>query len=290
MTLDPSRTDLPVGAVPLHNACRQASKRVAASRPDCIVILTPHGLALSGSAAILLNPTASGNAEWNGYWKNYNVDVRLSGGSGALVESMQKQGMKVEGLTAFSKTSAPLRWGEVVPIHFLLECNPDVEFIVISPPSPGGSSSNDRSKTSKARIPVNLEYGRHLISHLHFLPKRVSVIVSGDLSHAHPLPPGPTNPIYLPDSRWDMPTNAEAARAFDGAVAEWVETGKGAALLQDAADIVEEAMSCGFDGMVWLQGGIEWLKAQGVEMKGTVLEIVSPTYFGMMVASFEGKE
>ncbi|KAJ3024437.1 UNVERIFIED_CONTAM: hypothetical protein HDU68_008169 [Siphonaria sp. JEL0065] len=271
MVLDPTKEGLPEGASALHKACQAAADQVASTKPTTIILITPHSLSLSHSTAIILGPEAKGNAEWNENWSNFEATVNISGYSTALIENMRSNGLAVEGLTAFSRLPCPLRWGEVVPIHFLHQTLPDLHYIIISPAR--GQS-----------ISTNLKLGSALFKFLHsFQTERFAVVVSGDLSHAHSTTE--QDPIYLPDPRWNMPTDDAIASQFDQLIADWVTGGDRNTLLKNSAEIKAKAMSCGFDGFVWLQGGFESLRT--VRFKGRVLTNTSPTYFGMLVGVFD---
>ena len=49
MVLDPSLPNLPEGASYLHDACQECAKAIRESRPDVIILISPHGISLSDS-------------------------------------------------------------------------------------------------------------------------------------------------------------------------------------------------------------------------------------------------
>jgi aromatic ring-opening dioxygenase LigB subunit len=125
MILDPSRADLPKNAELLHSSCLKISEKIAQLNPDLLILLTPHGLNLHHAFNIyqpgVSDGRASGTAEWNHEWTNYSVDVELDGDTSRDLHSYLKQHLtNVEGMLAFGGLSAPLRWGEVVPLYFAL--------------------------------------------------------------------------------------------------------------------------------------------------------------------------
>jgi hypothetical protein len=88
MVLDPQEKDLPDGAKELHYGCIECANEISNMQPDVIVLSTPHGIALTKSfgkenrkeytnyfEGIYYNPTASGNAEWNGKWSQFTVSI-----------------------------------------------------------------------------------------------------------------------------------------------------------------------------------------------------------------------
>ena len=146
MTLDPNREDLPnrQRVQALHSCCKQIGERIAALKPDLLVLLTPHGLMVQQSLNIyqpgVMHTKASGNAEWNGEWSDFQVDVPLNGrASEDLYRYLRANMSHVEGMLAFAGLSVPMRWGEVVPLHFVLssfvEHRP--ELVIIAQPAKG---------------------------------------------------------------------------------------------------------------------------------------------------------
>jgi len=125
MLLDPNREDLPDGAKSLHTSCMKISDKIAEINPDLLILLTPHGINLHQAFNIyqpgVSNSKAIGNAEWNNQWTDYSVDVNLDGEISQDLYSYLKQRLaRVEGMLSFAGLSAPLRWGEVVPLYFAL--------------------------------------------------------------------------------------------------------------------------------------------------------------------------
>ena len=76
---------------------------------------------------------------------------------------------------------------------------------------------------------------------------------------------------------------SEAAQPYDDAAAQWAGTLQESALLIQAAEYADHAKTCGFTGLVMLQG---MLSALSNGWSGECLASFHPTYFGMMVATF----
>ena len=64
MVLDKTRTDLPDGAQELHDACMEAGKLTRATKPDLVVLHTPHGISLSSSLGVYRGVGAAGCKSW----------------------------------------------------------------------------------------------------------------------------------------------------------------------------------------------------------------------------------
>ena len=100
-------------------------------------------------------------------------------------------------------------------------------------------------------------------------PERTVVVISADLAHTH-LKSGPYG-------------FSTAAEPFDKACGAWVTTQDSDKLVVEAASYVDKALSCGFTGLVMLDG---ILKASPVDWESRLLVNFHPSYYGMMLASF----
>ena len=125
MLLDLTREDLPDGAISLHSCCMKISEKIAELNPDLIILLTPHGINLHQAFNIyqpaMPNCQAYGNAEWNHQWVDYSVNVELDGdNSQDLYLYLKDKLPNIQRMASFGGLSAPLRWGEVIPLYFAL--------------------------------------------------------------------------------------------------------------------------------------------------------------------------
>ncbi|GFR47862.1 hypothetical protein Agub_g9671 [Astrephomene gubernaculifera] len=137
-------------------------------------------------------------------------------------------------------------------------------FLLLSMPS-------RRYQHSVSMVPELLALGKALFAYLDSLDARIAVLVSGDLAHT-----------------WDSAGPygfSEQAAQFDAAVLQWARDLDRDALLKAAAKSVGEAKSCGFPGMVVLQGILDQVKPDN--MHSVLLEYGHPSYYGMMCAVFD---
>ena len=161
----------------LFQATRKAADMAKATNPDLIFLNTPHGICLSNDHCVYLNPRAKGNAEWNGQWTEYDVDVSLNSEIATdFMEHLRKDDIPVEGMKAFSACEAPLRWGEVIPLWFFRDLTAAGVKVVIF--------SNPLRRSRELSLPELVKVGRSIESFLDGLEKRVLYIVSGDLAHS----------------------------------------------------------------------------------------------------------
>jgi aromatic ring-opening dioxygenase LigB subunit len=179
----------------------------------------------------------------------------------------------MSGLAAFGPPAQedadpfPLRWGEVIPLHFILPNTPLTKVMILSQPS-------RRYSDSVAMIPELLQLGRALQGYIQYdMSERVVVVISADLAHTH-LHSGPYG-------------YSNASEPFDLAVGERVREVNTTALLVTAAGLVNRALSCGYTGMVMLHGMLEAI-GQG-SWVSRLYANYHPSYYGMMVASFLSK-
>ena len=270
----------------LRSAAQETALELKIFDLDTLIIITPHGLSAEEDTVVYLGKCASGFAEigrdvTDGRAIPYNVpckDVRLDDGpSKALWEDLHNQGCAITGLTSFGGyEDVPLRYGEIIPISFLRHSlnkeernrdgskKKDPSCIIISLP-------NRRYEHGSEMVGEMVEFGSKLHDSLGriFATKRVGVLVSADLAHTH-----------AEDGPYGF---SPAANPFDTACSEWAKHLDESALLQDARELLDDAKSCGYLGLVILHG---LLNQERDSWDCQVREISYPTYYGMMVSSF----
>lgn len=169
----------------LYSSCERAAELVAEMNPQVVLLVTPHGISLSsGALGVYMATSARGNALWNDGWQDIEVSVPLDAQlSGQLLDFVQKQGLKADGIVTFSMMEAPLRWGEVVPLWFVKRKvdSDKVKYIVVS----AGRQSEGFEVIGRAL--------HEFASNLH---QRLVVVISGDLAHTHKM--AHSIPLYLP--------------------------------------------------------------------------------------------
>ena len=260
LILEHSDFSLFPGAKNLFQAMKSLSKIIEKQNPEIIFMITPHGIQLSNSFGIYLNESGNGSAEWNNKYQNYTVQINISSKfSHKLFEYLKDNQVEIESIIAFSeKKSISLKWGETVPLWFLKNLN--TEYVIFTIPS-------RRYDNPKNMIPELQQLGDQLFNYLNNSAKKIYFLVSGDLSHTH---------------KENGPYNfSNKANEFDILIEEWILKQKKELLLNKAANIVNEALSCGFTGFVLMQSLLEKMK-----MKSTILSREIPDYYGMIVAHY----
>jgi len=164
----------------------------------------------------------------------------------------------------------PLRWGEVIPLWFFKEFinMTQKKLIVFTLPY-------RRIDHGAEMIPELLGIGGALYEYFQSIPERVMMVISSDLAHTHSS---------------DGPYGYNNASApFDNACGRWAQHLDRNALLVDAANLLNKALSCGFTGLVVQQGVLDRAKIKGKPWVSNLLANYHPTYYGMMVVKFYPK-
>ena len=133
-----------------------------------------------------------------------------------------------------------------------------------------------RYNHSVGMIPDLLRLGGRLRDAFESTTASVYWIVSADLAHTHSAE-GPYG-------------YSEAAQVLDDAIDKWVQATdpnlRKMHLVEEAALVQDRGMSCGFTGLVLLQGAFDRDEELGFSWQGDLRANCHPTYYGMMVAKF----
>lgn len=175
----------------------------------------------------------------------------------------------------------PLTWSETVPWWFI---NKAYHFLGRRPPPSViiGLPSSDKNAQDPSKLPEFVKFGETLYTFLQSESGRIVVTTFGDLSHNH------SNSTTL------FPYY-KGAKVFDNSCLSWAsERIDETNFIKKTLDLMENGYrtrylySCGFRGLVTLQGVINELILEGDGYaQGSVVGYSYPTYFGMMVAYFE---
>ena len=261
----------------LQTAAEDVASGLCSLDLDTLIIITPHGLSAEEDMVVYLGDCGSGYAEigrdvTDGTAEPYIVpckDVRLDDElSKALWRDLRNQGCAITGLTSFGGyEDVPLRYGEIIPLSFVRQslrkegkgrdCSKkkDPSCVIISLP-------NRRYQHGSEMVEEMVEFGSKLYGSLGriFAKERVAILVSADLAHTH-----------AEDGPYGF---SPAADPFDNACCKWAATLDEKPLLHDARQLLDDAKSCGYLGLVVLHGvlnqGRDWDCQLG--------------YYGMMVS------
>lgn len=276
------------GSLQLHEACTSIGEWIMRDmKPDLVFLSTPHGLELDNNFLIYKNANESGSADvgqdlHNSSFPGFLVNLSIRTNEAVADELTSflnlKRSRNVSGLVGFAD-SLPLTisWGEILPIEYLrkaattarLRALPD--FILMGQPL-------RRYNHSVEMVSELLELGAALwdfFEHKVDTQLRVFLVISADLAHTHFFPA--CDPYgYCP-----------CAEPFDQAVGRWAATMDREMLLRNATkQQALGALSCGYTGLVMLQGVFDAAIADGARWTSLMQANYHPTYYGMMAANF----
>ncbi len=260
MILNPEKKNLPQGAKDLHYAMQKVRKLIENLNAELCVLITPHGFCLNEDFGLYFNEKAAGTAEWEGEYKEYQVEVQLNRKlTQKLFNDLKEEGIPVSTIVSYTSNAAfPLRWGEVVPLYFLKKIS--LNYMIISIPT-------RRYEHGLEMIPELQTMGKFLKDFIENLEERIIVIISADLAHTH-----------SHDGPYSFSTTAAQ---FDNYIEEYIKTQEETFLLEKAGNILNQALACGFAGIVISQ---QLLLNSGLQAK--ILIRNHPSYYGMMIVTY----
>jgi len=216
---------------PTQLGVRHVCQNLALSRPDCLVLITPHGESSPQGVTSLVSPRVRGSLA---RFRAPQVDLTV-----AIDEEL------AELLTAAAPLvelgAGDLDHGLLVPLYYLREAGLDLPVVILNP-GPGDARSHHALGEALGRA-------------LRAFPKRVAVVASGDLSHR------------LKD---DGPYGFDAlGPVFDRSVVEALHGRPDAeAILSLAPDLVKRAGVCGYKPLAMLLGALGEVSSEVFSYEG----------------------
>ncbi len=232
-------------------ALEELGRRFDAARPDVTVVLTPHGVHVDGSFAVVVAGALSGTLDDPPAELTCPVAREPAA---ALLEALRAEGIPAVGVSFGGndpdEAVMPMDWGTMVPLWFLGgRADPKVPAVVVSPARSRPLEEHVRAGAAIARLPRS----------------RVALVASADHGHAHDTG-GPYG--FHP-----------AAAGYDRLLLQLLESNR----LDGIADLAERAEPAKADSLwqlVMLRGAL------GDDFDCDVLTYEAPTYFGMLCAAF----
>ena len=213
-----------------------------------------------------------------------------------------------------SPTQPPSAAAVTEPIRHLDAASAAFPAVVMLSQPRVGLTAEDRATFRIEQRKLLPRLGADLRHYLDALPLRSLLVVSGDLAHTHKWSSDekqlPT--IYMPDkTAWaTFPQHGtQEADTYDDAVQRWI-TGEGASarherwvpdsdiICRQAGDVEEKGMSCGYTGLLTLQGVLGAETVADVSDANTVesdwllsdFSLHCPCYYGMATAMWTRRE
>ena len=247
-----------------RTAMEDLGRRMAATKPETLVIVTPHGYRVDGVFSLLNNRRVQGTlgleqeGNGNSLTLTFEVDRELNA---AIIKESQSLGVPVKCVyyaVADDPTfSMPLDWGALVPLWFLgTPLNPQPRVVIACP---------DRNN-----VPWDLSapFGLSIRKAAENLNRRIAFVASADLGHAHDAQ-GPYG--------YDI-----ASQEFDTALVDAVRAQDLGRLLTFDQAWLKRAATDAYGQILNLHGAIE-----GTAFHGELLSYEVPTYFGMMCVAYD---
>ena len=248
---------LPNGAPGPVPECRRAMAFLYQSfreaRPDCVAVLTPHGIAVAGALSIGFTATGYGELEEEGGKISVAVRTDLDLAA-AWADRAEQRGVTVEPLQGAPTDSLPLDWGVTIPLALL---TPGAEVL----PTVVACPARDLSRTQL------LDLGEALVEAADDHGRRLAVVVSADQGHGHAAD-GPYG--YTP-----------ASAEYDSAMRAAIEADDLKSLLDWPEDYAEEALADSYWQTLALVGA-----ARRVPLRAQFLAYEVDHYFGLLCAGF----
>lgn len=254
-------------AVATRRAMEELGRRVAATQPETLVVVTPHGHRIDQCFSLLHNTRVQGTLDpepesgGTSFTLTFEVDRELNN---AIVE--EAHGLEVPVSRVYYAVdndpsfSMPLDWGALVPLWFLgTSLDPQPKVVIACP---------DRNNLDWG---LSAPFGVAIRQAAERLNRRMVFIASADLGHAHDAQ-GP----YGYDS---------ASQQFDTALIEAVQAQDLGRLLEFDHAWLKRASTDAYGQILNLYGAI-----RGTNFRGELLSYEVPTYFGMMCAAYAPAE
>lgn len=236
------------------SAMKDLADSLALSRPDSIVIVSPHSYYTDQmKMTISFTEFAEGNLhEWgtNIAGHRFENDVELAN---LILKNARDKDIPVKSI---QQNPYNLDHGILVPIHYLSKATKGLPLIPIS--------------FSYLPLKSHFAFGQAIRKAAEQSKKRVAFIASGDLSH------------YLKGSNYGY--HPEGA-VFEQQLAEALSYINTEAVLNLDPELVERAGECGLRSIVILLGALD-----GLEVKSKILSHEGPFGVGYMVVSFQVKQ
>ncbi|HVD00777.1 MAG TPA: extradiol ring-cleavage dioxygenase [Candidatus Dormibacteraeota bacterium] len=246
-------------ARPTQESMVELQRRFEASRPEAVIVLTPHNVHVEGAMAVVTAGSAAGDlAHWGapGISLKAAVDRDLAAHVRA---GLRSAGIPVVGVSFGGnnpdEAEHPMDWAVLIPLWYLGgRAEPPVPVVIVSPA---------RDLTPQAHVAA----GRAIAEAAAASGKRVALVASCDQGHGH-LAEGPYG------------FRAES-KVFDDRVVEVIRADRLAELVDFDLDLVRAAAADSWWQMLMLSGAIEkgW--------RGEFLSYQHPTYFGMICAAYQ---
>jgi aromatic ring-opening dioxygenase LigB subunit len=244
-----------------RDAMSKLANEIANTKPDTIVIATPHGLRLWKNIGVVTAENSSGKLEASPRSKKY-VRLKVSCDrkfAEELLRAAQTRKLPVVGANygsaEGSSSDLPMDWGTLVPLWFIIKrSRPKPKVVVVTP-------------SRELPLSKNYEFGQLLGNLAEGKSKRFAFVASADQAHAHKK----SGPYGF----------SKRAADYDQFVIRAVRGNRIGSIMNLSARLVEDAKPDSLWQMTMLAGILD-----RIEMRSVLFSYQVPTYFGMICAGF----
>ena len=274
----PDISDDADGALATREAMLTMGQRFKDAELDAIFITGPHGIRTNGAVSLADVGRAAGTLHWEGksIEMNFPVDLDLTD---AIYERATANGVPVVGVgyggSNRNASVLPADWGIMTPLWF---AGHDTNVVgggyVLAgllggvPEEPTGPPAIIANPSQQIPRQMNVEFGKAVAQVAQESEKRIGFIASCDWAHRHD-PDGPNG--YHDD-----------APKMDAEVSEAIKQNDILSLIDLDEQYIRNAAIDGLWQLLMLGGA-----QQVVPMDVDFLSYEAPTYYGMIVATYE---
>jgi len=237
------------------------AKEVRRTKPDTILIATPHNLRLWREIGVVLSENSSGRLQGSrvsrpSVYLKVRCDQEFARG---LLDRADKKGLPVVGANYGSfeghLSDVPMDWGSLVPLWFLTRGRRNDPRVVIVTPS--------------REIPLlqNYEFGQTIAELAEKRSKTYVFVASADQAHAHKQ----SGPYGF----------SKAAEQYDRFVVEAIQKNRIRSVMNLSGKLVEAAKPDSLWQMTMLAGVLSKVRTDAELFSYQV-----PTYYGMICTGF----
>ncbi len=155
----------------LHQACLTAGITISNCEPDCILVITPHGMVLDDMFTVCLFNHATGTLEGEGgnISGEYDIDIEYSD---HLWRQLQSYGVPAASLVPDAGEEntqfMPLDWGALIPLWYCTHSSAVKPSIVVVTPCPSLNLQQHR------------DFGAAAARAAHILGRKIAIVASSD--------------------------------------------------------------------------------------------------------------
>lgn len=244
---------------PIREGMEEFGRRIKKHSIDTIIVLTPHGLRVTGHSAIYTTAMCRGSLSQFGKTMSteYTCDQDMST---KLYNHIKEANIPVVGCNfgamSGNLSNIPMDWGTLIPLWFSGaqdEIKP--QLVVIGPTR--DTSYDNLVKMGEIINDIAIKSN-----------KRIALIASADQGHCHD-ENGPYG--YTKESK-----------ILDEKIIEIVKSNNFEALYQIDKDLIDKGKPDSIWQMLILHGALK-----DTSLKSSFITYECPTYFGMLVATYE---